>query len=89
LSRWFNKKTWGKNPTKKTNQKDLVKMVKYKMTCLKWHFGQVGHGGKKPYGGFFLLKFLVKKVVISCSDGASMIKQIKIIKIEQVFFSSI
>jgi hypothetical protein len=27
--------------------------------------------------------------VISCSDGASMIKQIKIIKIEQVFFSSI
>jgi hypothetical protein len=89
LSRWFNKKTWGKNPIRKINQKDLVKMVRYKMTCPKWHFGQVGHGGKKPYGGCFLLKFLVKKVVISCSDGASMIKQIKIIKIEQVLFSSI
>jgi hypothetical protein len=25
-------------------------------------------GAKKPYGGFFLLKFQVKKVVISCND---------------------
>jgi hypothetical protein len=36
-------------------------MVKSKMTYPKWHFGQVGHGGKKPYEGFFKLKFLIKK----------------------------
>jgi hypothetical protein len=43
LSWWFNKK----NLVKKTNQKDLVKMVGSKLTCSKWHFGQIGHGGKK------------------------------------------
>jgi len=42
LSQWFNKKT---------NQKDLVKMVGSKSICPKWHFGQVGHGGKKTIGG--------------------------------------
>jgi len=26
-------------------------MVKSKLTCPKWHFGQVGHGGKKIMGG--------------------------------------
>jgi hypothetical protein len=31
----------------KTNQKETVKIVKSKMTCPKWHFGQVGHGHKK------------------------------------------
>jgi hypothetical protein len=39
---------------KKTNQKTPIKMVKSKTTCLEWHFGQVGHGGKKTiWGGFF------------------------------------
>jgi len=38
---------------KKTNEKDLVKMVGSKMTCLEWHFGQVGHGGKKTIWIFF------------------------------------
>jgi hypothetical protein len=29
-------------------------MVGSKSTCPKWHFGQVGHGGKKTiWGGFF------------------------------------
>jgi hypothetical protein len=42
-----------KNGKKKTNKKDLVKMVGSKMTCLEWHFGQVGHGGKKTIGGVF------------------------------------
>jgi hypothetical protein len=47
---WFNKKTL----VKKTNQKDQVKMFESKSICPKWHFGQVGHGGKKtPRGGFF------------------------------------
>jgi hypothetical protein len=36
-------------------------MVKSKLTCLKWHFGQVGHGGKKIIWGIFLLKILDKK----------------------------
>jgi hypothetical protein len=36
-------------------------MVDTKMTCPKWHFGHVGHGGKKPYGVFVLPKFSVKK----------------------------
>ncbi len=42
-------------------------MVKSKTTCLKWQFGQIKHGGKKTIlgGFFFLLNFLVKKVVIS------------------------
>jgi hypothetical protein len=29
-------------------------MVESKSTCPKWHFGQVGHGGRKNHmGGFF------------------------------------
>jgi hypothetical protein len=39
---WFNKKIL----VKKTNLKDLVKMFGSKLICPKWHFGQVGHGGK-------------------------------------------
>ncbi len=43
-------------------------MVGSKLTCPKWHFGQVGHGGKKTIRGEgVLLKFLVKKVEISYS----------------------
>jgi hypothetical protein len=61
------------NPIKKTNQKDLVKTIGSKSTCPKWYFGQIGHGGKENiYGGFVLLKFLVKKTMISCS-GVSII----------------
>jgi hypothetical protein len=41
------KKPNKKNLVKKTNQKDPNKMVGSKLTLLKWHFGQVGHGGKK------------------------------------------
>jgi hypothetical protein len=37
----------------KTNQKYLIKTIVSKLTCPKWHFGQVGHGGKKPIGGAF------------------------------------
>jgi hypothetical protein len=59
LSRWFNKKI---------SQKDLVKMVEFKTTCLKLHFGQIGHGAKNPYGWFFLLKFLVKSAMTSCNE---------------------
>jgi hypothetical protein len=61
------KKLGKKNVVKKTNRKNLVKMVKSKSICPKWHFVQVGHGGKKTIGGVFLLKLLVKKVGISCS----------------------
>jgi hypothetical protein len=49
---------------KKTNEKDIVKIVGSKSTFPKWHFGQVGHGGKKTIWGVFLPKILVKKVVI-------------------------
>jgi hypothetical protein len=38
-------------------------MVRSKSTCPKWHFGQVGHGGKKTIWGFFY----VKKTLISCN----------------------
>ena len=41
------------NPIKKTNQKDPIEMIMSKMICLKWHFGQVGNGGKKTIWGFF------------------------------------
>jgi hypothetical protein len=27
------------------------------MTCSKWHFGQIGNGGKRTIWGFFLPKF--------------------------------
>jgi hypothetical protein len=50
-----------KNPIEKTNQKDLVKMVRSKSTCPKWHSSQVGHGGKKTIGKIFVTKILVKK----------------------------
>jgi len=36
-------------------------MVGSKSTCPKWHFGQVGHGGKKTIGGGFLTKIPNKK----------------------------
>jgi hypothetical protein len=42
-----------KNLVNKTNQKDLVKVVKSKSICPKWHLGQVEHGGKKTIGGDF------------------------------------
>jgi len=45
----------------KISQKDPVKMVESKLTCPKWHFGQVGHGGKKTIGGDFFTKILGKK----------------------------
>ncbi len=34
-------------PSKKTNQKNPIKMFESKMTCLEWHFSQIGHGGKR------------------------------------------
>ncbi len=49
----------------KHSQKDIVKMVGSKSTCPKWHFGQVGHGGKKTIWGFFFTIFPVKKTRIS------------------------
>jgi hypothetical protein len=68
LSKWFStknliRKTQSKRPTKKTQTKSsspnrLVQndtLVKLDM------------GAKKPYGGFFLPKFLVKKAKISYS----------------------
>ncbi len=36
-------------------------MVESKMTCLEWHFGQVGHGGKKTIWGVFFTEILGKK----------------------------
>jgi hypothetical protein len=50
-----------KNLVKKTNQKDLVKTIGSKSTCPKWHFGQVGHGGKKTIWGVFLTEIPGKK----------------------------
>jgi hypothetical protein len=31
------------------------------MSSPKWHFGQVGQGAKKPFGGLFVMKFPIKK----------------------------
>jgi hypothetical protein len=53
---------------KKSSKKNPIKMVGSKSTYPKWHFGQVGHGAKKPYGGFFGPKFLVKKIKISSGE---------------------
>jgi hypothetical protein len=36
-------------------------MVESKITCLEWHFGHVGHGGKKTIWGIFLIKIPSKK----------------------------
>jgi hypothetical protein len=49
LSWWFSKR----KPIKKTSQKDLIKIVGSKLTCPKWHFGQVENGGKKTTWGVF------------------------------------
>jgi hypothetical protein len=49
---WFNKN----NLIKKPNQKNPVKTIKFKTICPKWHFGQVGHGGKKTIEKVFLTK---------------------------------
>jgi hypothetical protein len=51
-----------KHLVKKTNQKIPIKMVGSKSTYPKWHFGQVGHGGKKTIlGGCFDKNSLSKK----------------------------
>jgi hypothetical protein len=50
-----------KNLIKKTNQKNPLQMVGSKLTCSKWHFSQVGHGGKKAIGGGFFTKIRGKK----------------------------
>jgi hypothetical protein len=39
-----------RNFTCKPHPKKLVKVVKSKSTCSKWHFGQVGQRGKKIQG---------------------------------------
>jgi len=39
-----------RNFTYKPHYKKLVKVVKSKSTCSKWHFGQVGHKAKKTQG---------------------------------------
>jgi hypothetical protein len=57
-----------KKPSKKTNQKDLVKTVKSKSTCPKCHFGQVGHGGKITIWGDFFIKIFYRKNMISYVD---------------------
>jgi hypothetical protein len=49
LSQWFNKKSL----VKKLGQKDQPKRPSPKSTFSKWHFGQVGHGGKKTIGRVF------------------------------------
>ncbi len=36
-----------KKPNKTNQPKDLIKMVRSKSICPKWHFGQIGHEGKK------------------------------------------
>jgi hypothetical protein len=50
-----------KNLGKKTNKKNLVKIVESKSTCSKWDFDKVGHGGKKTIWGVFLTKILGQK----------------------------
>ncbi len=39
---------------KKTNLKDPIKRIRSKMTCPKWHFGQIKHGHKKKHMGDFI-----------------------------------
>jgi len=36
-------------------------MVEFKLTCPKWHFGQVGHGGKKTIWGVSLIEISGQK----------------------------
>jgi hypothetical protein len=55
------KKHGKKNLVKKTNQKNPLQMVGSKSTCSKWHFSQVGHGGKKAIGRVFFTKIRGKK----------------------------
>jgi hypothetical protein len=50
-----------KKSSKKTNQKYLIKMLGSKSTCPKWHFGQIGHGGKKTISGVVFTKTFGKK----------------------------
>jgi hypothetical protein len=33
-----------KKDNKKNHQKDLIKVVLSKITCLRWHLGQIKHG---------------------------------------------
>jgi hypothetical protein len=35
--------------------------MKFKLTCSKWDFGQVGHGGKRTIWGAYLTKILGQK----------------------------
>jgi hypothetical protein len=36
-------------------------MIGSKTTCLKWHFGQDEHGGKKTIWGFFFFEIFNQK----------------------------
>jgi hypothetical protein len=35
--------------------------MEFKLTCSKWDFGQVGHGGKRTIWGAYLTKILGQK----------------------------
>ncbi len=61
LSWWLNKKNLVKKTVKKTNQKDLIKVVGSKTTYPKWHFGQIRHGDKKTIWGIFFTKIPSQK----------------------------
>jgi hypothetical protein len=45
----------------------LITMDMCKLTCPKWHFGQVRHGVKKLNNGSFWLIFPIKNVTFFCN----------------------
>jgi hypothetical protein len=55
------KKLGKKSQVKKTHQKYLIKIVGSKIISPKWHFGQIGHGGKKTIWGVFFTEIPSEK----------------------------
>jgi hypothetical protein len=54
------------------NQKNLVKVDVLNSICPKWHFGQIGQGGKKSIRYFIKLFFLVIFLKNSCNHPQQM-----------------
>ncbi len=40
----------------------LIKKIVSKSTCLKWHFSQIGQGGKRTKMGVYFIDFRIKKI---------------------------
>jgi len=70
-------------------KKTLIKKIMAKSTCPKWHFGQIGQGGKRTKMGVYFIEFSYQKVHEFLSSVRTTFRSVSSIffkKLKPVFF---